>query len=523
MLQPKIIAKAYKALQNKDFAQFRELLHSKDEVPTSETVNELFIKLWEYWEAIEEMALMVGDNKPSQQAIDYTFPSARTLDKIEFFCKKSTTKPSATAITHKLNWLCNYNGDWDAIEYLCFLDTDNKPPQAVIDQVLESAFGRKPELVKRLYRMQGTNQPSKAGIKYILGKYSAMGDLEVVQELCQMSDLRCPDSMAVSNAFKIAASSGHINILRFFSGMKSENKPNQDVFAQSIVLAARHDKVESVAFFTQLEADKRPSQELINQALLEAINTNRIQVIKFLFSEANPIKPDDAGVTAAFIASGTVGNYQAIEYFIHPRNHFSIKQSDIDDALIAAGYASSSVGACKIIQRLANPTSPLASAEAIYNAALGASTQKNYIMESYLMGILRRPLLQAAQAEDVAKSTSDAASLKSLKTAVTSGIKNYLAWSNGDNSMRRHPHGFFTLLRHGQTGRDRAEKLRVDLSKAQTIEAANKVIDTFLKAPDTRYHNHSLSQFLLDELAHNPVSSVLMDEYPQYTKRTLRV
>lgn len=103
-----------------------------------------------------------------------------------------------------------------------------------------------------------------------------------------------------------------------------------------------------------------------------------------------------------------------------------------------------------------------------------------------------------------------------IRNAANRAIDNYLSWSKSKNSLRG-PNGFFTWLRHGQTGRDRAAKLRNDINLARNDPTS--VINEFLNNPKTRYHRHSLASFLLDELAtlkDSPWEN--MDNFPAYKR-----
>lgn len=95
--------------------------------------------------------------------------------------------------------------------------------------------------------------------------------------------------------------------------------------------------------------------------------------------------------------------------------------------------------------------------------------------------------------------------------AANTAITNYLSWSKGENNLRG-LNGFFTWIRHGQAGRERAEALRDKINRGDS-----SAIKEFLKHPETRYHRHSLASFLLDELFKIKDSSwEKTNDYPRY-------
>jgi hypothetical protein len=106
--------------------------------------------------------------------------------------------------------------------------------------------------------------------------------------------------------------------------------------------------------------------------------------------------------------------------------------------------------------------------------------------------------------------------LREIRKAANLAINNYLSWSKGENNLRG-PNGWFTWLRHGQAGRDRAEKLRNDINASNNDPIS--VINEFLTHPKTRYHRHSLASFLLDELSQikgSPWENT--DKFPAYKR-----
>lgn len=85
------------------------------------------------------------------------------------------------------------------------------------------------------------------------------------------------------------------------------------------------------------------------------------------------------------------------------------------------------------------------------------------------------------------------------KTAL-GAIDLYLDWSNSESNSSD-LNGFFSSIRHGQAGRDRAQSLKQSITSQKSYHGAVEVIETFLNDPKTRYNRHSMASYLLNNLA----------------------
>ena len=112
-----------------------------------------------------------------------------------------------------------------------------------------------------------------------------------------------------------------------------------------------------------------------------------------------------------------------------------------------------------------------------------------------------------ANAEQSIKDKEDSgaiAKVDKIKAAVDKAVKNYGEWYKGE-SQHRGPNGFFSWLRHGQKGQEKARQLNEDLSQidsasSESLDRCATLINNFLSDKNTRYHRHSLASFILDEL-----------------------
>ncbi|CAM2977739.1 Dot/Icm secretion system substrate [Legionella steigerwaltii] len=93
--------------------------------------------------------------------------------------------------------------------------------------------------------------------------------------------------------------------------------------------------------------------------------------------------------------------------------------------------------------------------------------------------------------------------LKLIKIAVHDACNNYQRWYKKETDYQniRGPNGFFTWLRHSQSGQDRAMNLQNEIDQIIfSADDAKSKINNLLTHSSTRYHRHSFASFLLDEL-----------------------
>ncbi len=114
------------------------------------------------------------------------------------------------------------------------------------------------------------------------------------------------------------------------------------------------------------------------------------------------------------------------------------------------------------------------------------------------------------------KDLSDDIQKNKILDAALKAVNSYLEWSE-KGIQHRGVNGWFTWLRHGQYGRDRANALKDSLQHNSSLQQIQTAIDDFLNKPYTRFNNHSLASFLLDELSvieNSPWSDT--NRYPEY-------
>lgn len=103
-----------------------------------------------------------------------------------------------------------------------------------------------------------------------------------------------------------------------------------------------------------------------------------------------------------------------------------------------------------------------------------------------------------------------------IRDAALTAINNYLDWSEKGNKHRG-ANGWLTWFRHGQYGQVRANNLKERLEKNPSLEEIQIIINGFLQNKNTRFNQHSLASFLLDELSvieDSPWQD--MSQYPEY-------
>lgn len=141
----------------------------------------------------------------------------------------------------------------------------------------------------------------------------------------------------------------------------------------------------------------------------------------------------------------------------------------------------------------------------------------------------RRKLLHAKLMEKLGNS-APRDDLLLIQNAVNEAQKKYSDWYaklslwHDTPSPARGPNGFFTWFRHGEHGQQKALMLNNDIQGLKgSSEEAKVIINTFLNDSKTRYHRHSFSSFLLDELNKIPDSpwKVSANELDLYNKEEI--
>lgn len=95
-----------------------------------------------------------------------------------------------------------------------------------------------------------------------------------------------------------------------------------------------------------------------------------------------------------------------------------------------------------------------------------------------------------------------------IRNAVIIATAKYHAWYRGEQTHRG-PNSLFNWFIHGDFGQARAMKFKNDIINSTCEEDAITQVNTLLQEKNTRYHRHSFSSFLLDEL-------VLLKNLPWY-------
>lgn len=115
---------------------------------------------------------------------------------------------------------------------------------------------------------------------------------------------------------------------------------------------------------------------------------------------------------------------------------------------------------------------------------------------------------------DRAETVDDRDMLQELTIAVKSAVEAYADWYEKKN-YNRASEGWFTRIRHGRSGQNRAKDLLYSVQGASSYEAAIDLVAKFLESPKTRYHRHSFATYLLDfteRLPHTPWYCEIMNK-----------
>ena len=86
-----------------------------------------------------------------------------------------------------------------------------------------------------------------------------------------------------------------------------------------------------------------------------------------------------------------------------------------------------------------------------------------------------------------------------LKDAISEADNKYAAFCK-DGSNRRSSPGWFSMIRHSSTGVKRANKTVEEFQALESAELILEQMHAFFHDSQTRFHNHSFTSYLLDEL-----------------------
>lgn len=95
-------------------------------------------------------------------------------------------------------------------------------------------------------------------------------------------------------------------------------------------------------------------------------------------------------------------------------------------------------------------------------------------------------------------SETPSALLLQIKAAVDAAQTNYAAWYEG--LSHRGANGFFSWMRHGSYGQNRARMFNLEILRTTSDESAIALVKNLLTDSKTRYNRHSFASFLLDTL-----------------------
>jgi hypothetical protein len=330
-------------------------------------------------------------NKPSDAAIDHVLEkifSNDDMDTFQYICEQSAVKPSRNQIEEILKAAHKWpNYKWNFVEYLCLLNSENKPGQNAFDDAFHTAAEVKQwKLVKTLYL--SANKPTLLTIESVLKIAACYNQLEIIQDFCKFPVDLCPTAPAVGEAFIAAASKGYLDIIEFFLGadnpvkptpeavaetfvLKTEHKPDQkligealgaaasnghldiiefflgpdnpvkptpEAVAEAFVKGALENRVDVIRYFCMLETEHKPNQKLIGQALIAAASKGSSYVVLFFMATDNAIKPTSEDIAEAFVKASAAGMENVVEYFLSPDKELEFKftQEIMDKALYAA-------------------------------------------------------------------------------------------------------------------------------------------------------------------------------------------
>ena len=386
MPQEQILRDAQQAIQRNDIKTVRNLLASVVEVPDANTVSAILKEAARYgrWEIVREICQMVSNNKPDQSAVDYAIEQAsltNRLEEMQFICDQSTTKPSQQVIEAILQRECSSsNPKWNSIDYLCFLNSENKPTQPFIAQAFQSAaYYGKWELVKKICAMKSNNKPSQEAIEQALSMAFSANKLEEFQFICAQSETK-PSQQAIATLLDRACSTStpRWGFIDYLCSLDSQNKPPQPNIDNAIKVAAYYGQWDLVKKICSMTGSNKPSQPAIDYALEAACSANRLKEFQFICAQSVTI-PSQSTIEAILkkACSSPSSKWDFIDCLCFLNSENKPRQPAIDDALAKAAY----YGQWKLVRKICLMTGDHKPSEIAVDYALEAACSANKLEE----------------------------------------------------------------------------------------------------------------------------------------------
>jgi hypothetical protein len=328
MNQEELFKAAQVAIKDKSWPALEEVLSSKDEVPTVDTVSNILQEAVDQtkWTLVKGICEFDGVNKPSPQAVDYAIRDCENCTIFKYIYENSKTKPSEEGINYLFETASTTLVDMLSIAQYLILNAKHQLKQTHIDMAFERMVDLEMRgLLEAIYATKSINKPTQSLIDSVSIKILRLSDQwELFEKICTINDGNSPGQIVISTAInsifnKISFKNADIDPLleRFkFLFEKSKIKPSQD-------------DIESLL------------KKTIDSRTMSDQEPGTFKAIQFLFGSDNPVKPEQKVIDATLNYAASQGYLEGVQYLVGIHKNTPTKlfsEQGIHDALNKAEH-----------------------------------------------------------------------------------------------------------------------------------------------------------------------------------------
>lgn len=249
------------------------------------------------WKLLAQLCVMTNDNRPDEviknNALGHLIKHGKK-ESVKSLCESGQLSQQEVslmlehAVDH-LNKFVSLDKDWSKVEYLCSLQTDNKPNQQAINKTLNIAVKLYNwTVVEQLCAMSGDNKPEALTVRNAtLCQLVIQGNKERLQSLCEGGQFNQEEiNFMLDRAFDYLSKQASINQdwskINYLCGLQTKNKPNQQAISKALKSAIDEWNWSLAEQLCALTGDNRPDEDSVSYARKKANLREKVEFIKKL-------------------------------------------------------------------------------------------------------------------------------------------------------------------------------------------------------------------------------------------------
>lgn len=236
------------------------------------------------------------------------------LTVVQFLCRiRSENKPNEDAI-RKAFRIAAWKGELSIVEFLSFLPTKSLNTRAVREALHYAMLNHKWLIVQYLCRLNTENKPDRLAISEILQLAMQANEWPMVHFICGLTSENKLATEEITKALKVVIRSKQWLVGQFICTLPTDNKPGRAAIEVTLKIAARVGQLALVKSICELTENNKPSQSAILEALGLAVKCKKFAIGEFL---ANLTADKKINVTAKLDALLLEADYdkETIQFF----------------------------------------------------------------------------------------------------------------------------------------------------------------------------------------------------------------